>query len=57
MKANYIIRIEEEIDFKQKLAESLKQKDPYRAEAIRNCVIGLREAISIIKETYNEDSE
>lgn len=57
MKANYIIRIEEEIDFKQRLAESIKEKDPYRYEAIRNCVIGLREAISIIKETYNEDSE
>ena len=57
MKANYIIKIEEEIEFKQSLADSLKEKDPYRAEAIRNFIIGLRSAISIIKEVYNEDPE
>ncbi len=57
MKANYIIKIEEEIEFNQSLVESLKEKDPYRAEAIRNFIIGLRSAISIIKEVYNEDPE
>ena len=57
MKANYIIKIEEEIEFNQSLVEYLKEKDPYRAEAIRNFIIGLRSAISIIKEVYNEDPE
>lgn len=55
MKAHYIIKIEEEIEFKEQLIESFKEKDPFKAEAIRNYVMGLRRTIAIIKETYNED--